>query len=194
MQLMAEKWEKKYHDKGKEINKRLKDLEARETKAKGDESLIEEYRTLRAAMQANPQAWDVVNNLMNSQQPAVDPKYKELENKLNELEKDGKYRDVAMDLSKRFPDFDEDKIMEFASGFDFNDPHDLALYSYYANKGMKADDVKSEARADVVREMKKKKGLPTVGKKSPMPSEKPGSIDDWAEKMKARVRSGELKL
>ena len=42
--------------------------------------------------------------------------------------------------------------------------------------------------------MKKKKGLPSVGKKAPVAGEKPTSLDDWAIKMKEKVRRGELKI
>ena len=48
--LNAEKWEKKYHDKGKDINKRLHELETKEKEVSVSSSLLDEYRTLRAAM------------------------------------------------------------------------------------------------------------------------------------------------
>jgi hypothetical protein len=192
--LNAEKWERKYHDKGKDLNNRLKEIETKEKNVQGNESLLNEYRTLRSAMQANPQAWDVVNNLLNSQQPKTDPKIKEIEGRLEKLQKDNEYNRTVTELSQRFPDFKEDEIMEFASAFNFNDPHDLHLFAYYAQKGMKSPDLVAEARADVVREQKKKKGLPSVGKKVPMPEAKPKDLDAWATEMKAKIRRGELKI
>jgi len=64
---------------------------------------------------------------------------------------------------KNWDDFNYDKITEFAKRFNEDDPRDKLKLLYYAERGSRLEEYIEEARAKLVRESMKKKGLPPVG-------------------------------
>lgn len=188
-------WQTKYHKKGKELNARARELEQKEKELSENRSLIDEYRKVKKAIDANPKAYQYLNQLINESEPQVAPAIqKQIEELKSRQEQDRVERErekAVVKLSREFDDFDYDKLSEFSGEFDFRNQEDMLRFSHLAYRGFSADDIKAEARAEAVRKARQKKGSPATGKKEASPQKKPMSIDEAADYWKSRVASGE---
>lgn len=190
-----QKWQAKYHQKGKELNTKEQTLSEREKKLSGQENLLGEYQKIKGAMQANPKAYAYLQKLMNESEPAVAPAIKkqldeektERENFRREYERDK----AVLSLSKEFSDFDVDSVEDFVTGFNFNKQEDLLKLAFFAKQGAELDDKLAEARADVVRKARQKKGAPATGKKETVSTSKGKTIAEMARAAKEALSRGE---
>ena len=188
------KWKQKLNDKGRKLNQLRDELQSKEAQVKQDESLLNEYKRLKKAIEANPKAYGLMNQLLNESEPSIDPAVKELQKDVKSFRTEMARERAAVELSKEIKDFDADELRQFANDFDLTNPRDAMLFTYYAQKGSKLDDIIREERTNVVREAKKKKGMPATATKQELPPKKFDSLDDWANDMKAQIERGALKF
>lgn len=179
-----QKWQTKLHEKGQKLNKLRDELEAKEKEISSYGSALEEWRKVKAAIEANPQAYSYLNKLLNESQPTVDPNVKKLEERVNVLDSSLKEKEAYLNLSKKYNDFNREEINNFAKDIDWGDKEQVIEAMYWAWKGSQIDDLIEKARAEVVMEAKKKKGLPPTGKKETAPEKEPKDIWEAAEMAK----------
>ena len=188
------KWDTKLHKKGEQLNKLRDDLQKHEDELKGDKASLEEWKKLRKAIDANPQAYTLMNKLLNEAEPSVDPAIKKLEQEVADFRRETARKEAAIELSKEIEGFNAKEVQDFVGDFDLANPKDAQLFAWYAKEGSKMKDTVREARADVVRKAKEKKGLPATGKKDKLPSKAPKTLDEWAEMTIKQINSGAIKL
>jgi len=109
-----------------------------------------------------------------------------------EQEKAREYADsqVAIaELMQEYPDFTFDKILKHYQGYDQANWKDHLRYGYLAERGSRMEEITADARAGVVRDAKKKSGLPPTGKISPIPKSKAQSMKEAEAESLRIVRS-----
>jgi len=186
------KWQAKLHEKGQKLNRLRDELQAKEAEIKANEAALQEWKKVRAAIEANPQAYAYLQKLLNENEPSVDPTVKKLEERLNELDSSLKEKEAYLNLSKKYEDFNKEEIENFAKDIDWSDREQVLEALYLAWKGSQLDDLIEKARAEVVMEAKKKKGLPPTGKKEKAPEKEYNTIWEAAEAAKAAIMRGEI--
>jgi hypothetical protein len=176
----GEKWETKYHKKGEKLNKQQAELERKEKALAGIEKYVDEYKRFKTKVEGNPEAARYFNSLMASGKDSLDPAFKELAEKQNDLEREIAYDKAAIKLSKKYEDFDWEEIQDFVEEFDDENPDQKAEFLYFAWRGANIDEkrIKKDAEADVVRKSKGKKGLPSTGKIAKSPPKEPLTTQD----------------
>jgi len=187
-----QKWQKKLHEKGEKLNKLRDEIIAKEQKLKEDEQYLNEWKKLRTAIEANPQAYQYINKLLNEQEPSLDPQYKKLESKFNELDTQLKEKEAIVKLSKKYEDFDPDTIKNFHKDIDWTDHEQIMEALYWSWKGSQIEDIIEKERAKVVMEARKKKGLPPTGKREGTSQTKYKNFWEAAEAIKKQVSRGEI--
>lgn len=183
----AEKWEKKYHEKGRKLNQYSQELQAKEKELATDKQLLDEWKAVKTKLDANPETRKFIADALNQAKPSVDPVIKEVQKQNEALRKDIE-RDRAMQrMSKEFEDFDDDELVQFQADFNLLDMYDVMKFTYLAKKGASLDDEIQKARSDVVKGMKSKKGSPPTGKKTASPPPKPKDFNDMIRMAYERV-------
>lgn len=156
-------WQNSLHEKGRLINNQAKKLE-----------------TDRGQLDKDKVAWDNFKNSQNKQTVVDKEKW------------DGEMTLAEAKLIKEFEDFDYAKIVwPFLKKHDLSGktPSDFMRLGYLAEKGARMEELTADARAGVVREAKKKKGLPPTGKKEPiMSGEKEKKEYNTLEDLKSAMR------
>ena len=185
----SKKWKAALNDKGRKLNEERSALRAEQHKLGEDKKLVDEYRTLKKAFEANPAAYKQVNQLLNEQKPAIDPAVKEVRDELRQTRSEMEREKAVLELSKKYEDFNYDELNEFIADYDFLNHKDMMEMTYLAKKGSQLPDLLSEARANVVRDAKKKKGLPATGKKEGIPTPKPKTIAEMVEAEHRRLEA-----
>jgi hypothetical protein len=188
------KWKSKLNDKGRKLNQLRDDLQTKEAQLKQDEHSLNEWKKLKKAIEANPKAYGLMNKLLNESEPSIDPAIKKLEDEVKSFRAETKRKEASIELSRDLPDFDYEKLNNFANDFDLSNPKDAMLFTYYAEKGSHHEDDLREAKANLVREAKKKKGMPATAGKQESSPKKYKNIDDWANDLKDQIEKGVLKI
>jgi len=118
-------------------------------------------------------------------------KEKEFEERYTyETDADRKLRDAETQyalakLTQSLPDFDfENKIAPFAESFNMSNLKDRLTLFYLAERGSRLETLLEEARAEVVRRSKNKKGLPGMGYAAEPEKERLKDIKDVKKKMR----------
>ena len=184
-------WEHKLHEKGRQLNQQRDELEQKTAQIKAIETDAKEWSDIRKQLQQNPEGRKLIAQLLNQSQPSTHPIIEEQQKEIQSLRKEFKEDKAIMELSKEIKDFDANKLEEFAGGFEFRNPKDMMLYSYYAWKGSQIDDLLAEERANVVRQAKKKKGLPPMGKPGKVPEKEYKNLEEMRQAALDAVASGE---
>lgn len=188
--LNAEAWEKKYHDKGRKLNQWQTDLGVKEKELAGDKDTLTEWKAVKKKLDANPETRKIIADALNQAKPSIDPVIQEVKKENEELRKDID-RDRAINkMGKEFDDFDHDDLLEFQKDFNFGDMGDMMKFTYLAKKGSELDDHIQTAKVEMVKEMKKKKGLPPTGKKFVPAVEPAASMDEARQKLHDLIRQG----
>jgi len=180
----SKKWKATLNDKGRALNKERADLRAERKGLDGDKKLIDEYRELKQAFEGNPEAYKQINQLLNDRKPVLDPAIQEVRDELKETRSSIEYEKAIVELSKKYDDFAEiepDLAAFIEDAYKGNTQKGYLETAYLAMKGSKLPELLSEARAGVVRDAKKKKGLPATGKKEGIPAPKYESIEEMIE-------------
>jgi hypothetical protein len=186
-----QKWQTKYHKKGEALNQREKELDARQREVEAIRTNATEWEAIKKQLNQNPEGRKVIAELLNKSQPSVDPIIEEQQKEISSIRSE-LARDKAIGkLQKQFDDFSADTLEQFAGDFNFRNQEDMMLFSYYAWKGSQVDDLVSEARANVVRNAKKKKGLPPTGKKEQVPPKELNTLEDMRQSALDALRRGE---
>jgi len=183
----AESWEKKYHDKGRKLNQWQTELTAKEKELVGNKETLEEWKNVKKKLDANPEARKQIANWLNQSKPSIDPIIQEVKKENEELRKDIERDRAVNKLNKEYEDFSHEDLLEFQKDFNFGDMADMMRFTYLAKKGSELDDHIQNAKVEMVKEMKKKKGLPPTGKKMAVPKEQPKSWQDMIDMAKRRV-------
>jgi hypothetical protein len=186
-----QKWQTKYHKKGEALNQRERELDARQREVEAIRTNATEWEAIKKQLNQNPEGRKFIAELLNQSQPSVDPVIEEQQNEIRYIRHELAQDKAIAKLSQQFSDFDADVLNDFTNGFDFRNQEDLMLYGYYAWLGSQLEDKVSEARANVVRNAKKKKGLPPTGKKEAAPKEKGSTIAEMARNAMAAIQRGE---
>ena len=185
----SKKWKAALNDKGRKLNEERSALRAEQHKLGEDKKLVDEYRTLKKAFEANPAAYKQVNQLLNEQKPAIDPAIREVRDELKQTRSEIEREKAMVALSKKYEDFNYDELNEFIADYDLLNHKDMMEMTYLARKGSQLPELLSDARADVVRGAKKKKGLPATGKKEGVPPPKPQTIAEMVEAAHKRLEA-----
>jgi len=77
------------------------------------------------------------------------------------------------ELTKKYEDFDHAEILKHYKNYDNKTQIGAMEHAYLAWKGAQVDELIADARANVVRDARRKKGLPPTGKKESAPIEGP---------------------
>ena len=186
-----QKWQTKYHKKGEALNRREIELDARQKEIEAIRTNATEWEAIKKQLNQNPEGRKAIAELLNKSQPTVDPiieeQQKEISNIRSELARDK----AVSKLSKQFDDFSADTLEQFAGDFNFRNQEDMMLFSYYAWLGSQMEDKVSEARANVVRDAKKKKGLPPTGKQEKVPSKQLNTLEEMRQSALEALKRGE---
>jgi hypothetical protein len=169
----AEKWDKKYHEKGRKLNQYSQELQAKEKELATDKALLDEWKAVKEKLDANPESRQFLADTLNKSKPSIDPVIREVQKENENLRKDIERDRAIQKMSKEFEDFDNDALADFQADFNLNDMYDAMRFTYLARKGASLDDEIQKARSDVVKGMKDKKGSPPTGKKAAPPPPKP---------------------
>lgn len=190
----AQKWETSYHKKGEQLNKLRDELYAQQKEVTDNKAILEEYRKIKKAFEANPAAYAQVQKALNEGQPTLNPQIQELEKKQHEIENNLAYEKAVRDFAKTYPDFNEDEVVSFSRDFDvWNKPKDMLQLMYWALKGSQLPDLIEKAKTDLVLEAKTKKGLPPIGQKVVPPKDLPKTLQEqWAMAKKRIEAEGPL--
>lgn len=186
----AQKWETSYHKKGEQLNKLRDELYAQQKEVADNKAILEEYRKIKKAFEANPAAYAQVQKALNEGQPSLNPQIQELEKKQHEIENSLAYEKAVRDFAKVYPDFVEDEVVNFSRDFDiWNKPKDMLQLMYWALKGSQLPDLIEKAKTEVVLGAKTKKGLPPIGQKTVPPKEFGKTLQEQYEAAKKRIAS-----
>jgi len=184
----GQKWETSYHKKGETLNRERATIMAERKEIEENKKLLNEYREIKKAIEANPAAYSAMQKALNEQQSAIPPAYKDLENKTRELEQTMAYDRALRDVTREYEDFDENTIRNFSLEYDVNNPKDMLSLYYNAWKGSQLSDLIEKAKGEVVLAAKNKKGLPPVGTKTVPKAEMPKSLREQYEAAKKRIQ------
>lgn len=183
----AEKWEKKYHDKGRKLNQFSQELQTKEKELATDKDLLDEWKAVKQKLDANPESRQLIANALNQAKPSIDPVIKQLQEGNADLRKDID-RDRAINkMHERHEDFNDDELAQFQADFNLNDMLDAMEFTYLAKKGAGIGDEIQKARTDMVKGMVKKKGTPPTGKRAVSPPPKAKTWNEMLEQAFARV-------
>jgi hypothetical protein len=185
----AQKWETSYHKKGEQLNKLRDELYTKEKEVADNKAVLEEYRKIKKAFEANPSAYAAVQKALNEGQPTLNPQIQELEKKQHEIENNLAYDKAIRALSKEYEDFNEEGVRNFMLDYDFWKPGDVLKLGYYASKGAQMPDLIEQAKAQVVMDAKTKKGLPPIGSKTTPTKALPKTLREQWEMAKKRIAS-----
>jgi len=177
----SKKWKATLNDKGRKLNEERSALRAEQHEVGENKKLIEEYRTLKQAFEANPEAYKQVTKLLNEQKPAIDPAIKEVRDELRQTRSEIDWERAQIEMKKKYDDYDHNELNNFIADYDLLKHKDMMELTYLAHKGSQLPELLSDARADVVRGAKKKKGLPATGKKEGVPPPKPKTLQEAVE-------------
>jgi hypothetical protein len=183
----AEKWDTKYHEKGRKLNQYASELQAKEKELATNKQLLDEWKAVKSKLDADPQSRQLIADALNKAKPSVDPVIREVQKQNDELRKDIERDRAIQKMSKEFQDFDDDELVQFQADFNLNDMYDAMKFTYLAKKGAGLDDEIQKARSDMVKGMKNKKGAPPTGKKSAPPPPKPKSYAEMIQQAYDRV-------
>lgn len=178
----SKKWKSTLNDKGRQLNEDRALVQAERKKLEGDTKLIEEYRELKQAFEHNPEAYKQINQLLNDRKPVIDPAIKEMREELKETRGAIEREKALVELAKKYEDFPGyDDLNNFIADHNLDTQQGMMEFTYLAHKGSQLPELLSEARANVVRDAKNKKGLPATGKKEGVPSAKPKTVAEAVE-------------
>lgn len=186
----AQKWETSYHKKGEQLNKLRDELYTQQKEVTDNKAILEEYRKIKKAFEANPAAYAQVQKALNESQPTLNPQIAELEKKQHEIENNLAYEKAVRDFAKTYPDFDEEEVVGFSRDFDvWNKPKDMLQLMYWALKGSQLPDLIEKAKTDLVLEAKTKKGLPPIGLKETPRKDLPKTLDEMRQLAHKRIQT-----
>jgi len=143
------KWKDKNRQRGEQLNKQSKGFH--EYKERQLERIKKTEERARKLLQKGMFQ-------QGAQQQATEAEYKHRE---------GEFLITCAAMMREFPDFDMNTLSEFTKGFGIkfdtvSSPDDMARFIYFAWKGSQVEDLIREAKAEMVRESKSKKGLPAT--------------------------------
>lgn len=183
-----QKWQSKYHERGRQLNQQKAELESQRAEIEAVKQNAKEWEDVKKQLNQSPEGRKLIAQYLNQARPTVDPIIEEQQNEIQQIRTELSRDKAVQALSKQLPDFNADELEQFAGDFNFRDQKDMLLFTYYALKGSRVDDLVSEAKANVVRDAKKKKGLPATGKAGKMQKAEPKTIDEAREAALAWVR------
>jgi hypothetical protein len=186
-----QKWQQKHHERGRQLNQERQDLERQRAEIEAVKQNAKEWEDIKKQLNQSPEGRKLIAQYLNQARPTVDPVIEEQQNEIQKLRIEFAKDKAVAALSKQLPDFDADELEQFAGDFNFRDQKDMMLFTYYARKGSQVDDLVSEAKANVVREAKKKKGLPATGKKATLSKNEPKNIDEARAAALEAIKRGE---
>jgi len=185
----AKKWKETLNNKGRTLNEEREQLRLERKQLKEDAALVKEYRELKQAFQRNPEAYKQINQLLNESRPSMDPAIEEIRKELSDTRATVERDKAVVRLEKEFEDFDYDDIQNFTRDFNFESHYDTMRNQYLAWKGAQLDELLSEARANVLRKAKNKKGLPSTNRKEAAPDKKPKTLEEALEMAHRRLEA-----
>ena len=186
-----QKWQTKYHKKGEALNQREHELDARQKEIEAIRTNATEWEAIKKQLNQDPEGRKKIAELLNKSYPTVDPVIEAQQSEIDSLKSQYAKDKAISKLQKQFDDFNADTLEQFAGDFNFRSQEDMMLFSYYAWLGSQLDDKVSEARANVVRDAKKKKGLPPTGKQEKVPPKELKSLEDMRQSALAALKRGE---
>lgn len=183
----AEKWEKKYHEKGRKLNQFSQELQTKEKELATDKQLLDEWKAVKEKLDANPESRQLIASALNQAKPSIDPVIKQVQKENADLRKDIDRDRAVSKMHERHDDFNDVELAQFQADFNLNDMLDAMEFTYLAKKGAGLDDEIHKARTDIVKGMVKKKGTPSTGKKAASPPPKAKDWNDMVDQAYARV-------
>ena len=90
------------------------------------------------------------------------------------------------ELMQEYPDFTFENVLKHYQGYNQANWKDHLRYGYLAEKGSRMDEITADARAQVVRDGRKKGGLPPTRGGSPVPKSKAATMRE-AENESLRI-------
>ena len=185
----AQKWETSYHKKGEQLNKLRDELYTKEKEVADNKTVLEEYRKIKKAFEANPAAYAAVQKALNEGQPTLNPQIQELEKKQHEIENNLAYDKAIRTLAKEYEDFDEEGVRNFMLDYDFWKPGDILKLGYYASKGAQMPDLIERAKAQVVLDAKGKRGMAPIGTKATPTKDLPRTLEEMRQLAHKRIQT-----
>jgi len=217
--LNDSKWKEKNRIESEQLNERRTELDAhQENLAQQIEQKNEELRGVydrfwSQNQLAESEIYHREQKLQEAQQGLANDmaKWTKEKNEIKEqrqsaLERsEGAQLRAVAELTKDYPDFNIDKVAKFSiknfnKGWvdkDYNRQPDTAefykeiQYHYWAELGSRMEEIQASTRAEMVRESRRKKGLPATGKKESHLKEKDigmGSMDEITEYVKGKFK------
>jgi len=164
-------WDTLHHKKGKELNELKAQLEKERSEIEEIKELADEYRQAKAVLEANPEAYEYLQELIQKGGGAASPRIKAVEDWV-EAQKENLATEKAMiKLQKEIPDFDYDNIQEYMESIDWDNKEDVLRYQYNSWRGSKFEEEVQKRVAEAMKKAPKSTTPPIVGgsTKSPEP-------------------------
>ena len=166
--LNEKKWKNSLREKGEKLNKQEQEFQER---MKAENTYLENRK--RELVAKERKQWK--QQQQYQQQSERDTHIANINASYNIIE-----------MSRAHDDFDWPTIKEFSLGYNWQNFTDKLEIAYYAWRGKNLEERLSEARADVIREAKKKgRGVP-AGHVNPVVETTPRSIEEVYEQEKKR--------
>ena len=118
-------WDTLHHKKGKELNELKAQLEKERGEIEEIKELAEEYRQAKAVLEANPEAYEYLQELIQKGGGAASPRIKAVEDWIEAQKEDLATEKALVKLQKEIPDFDYDSVQEYLKDIDWDNKEDV---------------------------------------------------------------------
>ena len=189
-------WDAAHHKKGKELNELKAQLEKEKGEVEEVKGLAEEYRQARAVLEANPEAYNYLQELIQKGGGEASPRIKAVEDWVEVQKEDLATEKAMVKLQKQIPDFDYDSVKEYMENVDWDNKEDVLKYQYNSWKGSRFDEELQKKLAEAVKKAPKSTTPPIVGGSTGKP-EGEGVIDyedqdDLVDKALSFLKTGKI--
>ncbi len=171
-------WDALHHKKGKELNELRAQLEKEKGEIEEIKELAEEYRQARAVLEANPEAYSYLQELIQKGGGEASPRIKAVEDWIETQKEDLATERAMVKLQRELPDFNYDAIKDYMESIDWDNKEDVLKYQYNSWKGSKFDEELQKHLAEAAKKTPKATTPPIVGGSTKAPEEETVEYED----------------
>ena len=188
-------WDALHHKKGKELNELKSQLEKERGEIEEIKELAEEYRQARAVLEANPEAYAYLQELIQKGGGEASPRIKAVEDWMEAQKENLETEKAVVKLQKQISDFDYDQIKNYMEEIDWDNKEDVLKYQYNSWKGSKFEEELQKRLAEAMKKAPKSITPPIKGGSTKAPEKETVDYedqDDLVNKALAFLKTGKI--